>query len=904
MRSSIIFRLFLFTLFPHLINACGSAENSTVSNTIIPTTFYRLSIDIVNTKPLGSVNIQPNNITCTTNCVNDFTDNSTVELIATPTSSAIFSGWSGECLGLSNCQLTIDQNKKVTANFSLKPIKQVTLTIQSNFGGSVKFGNNLLDCITDCLLTVPVDEEITLTAQAAENFSFAGWGGACTDKDTCSFIITQNTLVKAVFSSITFEQKENAITITEPHGREQTNYPIQMGRPFMKGEIKDFPQAVIDGTYLTTQANVKQRYNDGSVKHAIISFILDKLPANGSKTITFVNQNNGNNTPITKDEMLSSSFDFDAKMIFSFPDEKIVIARKMLTNGDFSYWLKGPIATTIILTDHSSERIYDIGSDEYRSIRPIFHITFWPTINRYSVRYIAEVINTETLQNQSYNLSLTIGNKNKLFYQKDNVPHQAMSRWTMKKWSGEQVLPLSINHNIAYLTATKALPNFDTSRQIPVSIIENDWVKWQSKDKDLYDKGWWQPAMATSGGRPDIGLYPSWTVKWLYSGDWRLQDIALKQSELASAWPMHLREGDNDRKFDFEEKIDAIGHIISMAPKARPTHWTARPDWHEVAKNDKIIPITPLTKTVWRPDTAHHPDIASPQYLLTGDFYFLEEMLFSAAFVSGDNNAKGFKSTLGRGPTGSEGALYSGEVRGQGWALRTRIHTTDILPDTMPEKNYFDELNKNAITAWEGLYNLSNSYPDRIALYTFTVQYVISNRYKKTGIVSPIGQWYEGTNSASYVRSDRVDTNKVSHALAPWMQNFVIIALGRANELGYDTNNLLLFAGQQLVKPFATPELPHAMMSSYIMPTLNNVDRWFNSWQAIYSQFTPEYIKAVQEYQLTNQDTEHGYHGIAMAASSYLKKLEHYPELWFYIEQNIKSKTIYNNNPKWALVPR
>ena len=899
-----IFKALFYFIMSILVVACGSSEKDTTSKTTSTTAPYQLTIEFFNSPSLGSVNIQPENINCTINCSNDFTPNSVVELIATPNGNAQFSGWSGDCTGLSNCQMTINNNKKVTASFTIKPIEQFTLTIQNNNGGLIKLGDELLDCNTDCQFSFPSGKKITLAAQALENFIFDGWKGPCTGIEACSFFINENISVSALFSAITIPTKNNAITITEPHGKDQTNYPVQIGRPFIKGEILDFPQAVVNGSLITTQANVKQRYNDGSVKHAIISFILESLPANANKTISFVNQKNSNNTPLTKADMLSDDFEFDAKMVFSFPKEKIITAREILINDDFSYWLKGSLATTIILTDHSSKRIYDIGSDEFRSIRPIFHVTFWPTIKKYSVRYIAEAINTEYLQNQNYDLSLVIGNKNTTFYQQNNIPHQAMSRWTIKQWSGEQFMPLSISHNIHYLTATKAIPNFDTNHQISESVIEQDWTKWQQKGKNLYDKGWWEPVMAKAGGRPDIGLYPSWTVKWLFSGDWRLQEIVLKQSELASAWPMHLREGASNRKFDFSEKIDAIGHIVSMAPKARPTHWTARPDWHEVDESDKIIPVSPLTKTIWRPDKAHHPDIASPQYLLTGDYYFLEEMLFSAAFVSGDNNSKGFKSTLGRGPTGSEGGLYSGETRSQGWALRTRVHAYDIIPDEFPEKPYFHQLNQNAISMFEALMGVELSNNSNIDLYNFVRENVTKNEFKKTTTPSSIGQWDEGVKSASYVRADRVNINKVNQAIAPWMQNFVIIALGRANELGYDTDNLLAFAGQQLVQPFAIPEQPHAMMSAYIMPTLDNVDLWFNSWQEIYAQFTPEYIEAVKQYELTNQDSEHGYHGIAMAAASYLKKLEYHDELWLYIEQNIKSKTIFNNNPKWVLIPR
>ena len=45
----------------------------------------------------------------------------------------------------------------------------------------------------------------------------------------------------------------------------------------------------------------------------------------------------------------------------------------------------------------------------HRSIRPIFHVTFWPGINKIHVRFIGEVANTEALQDQVYALVLKLG---------------------------------------------------------------------------------------------------------------------------------------------------------------------------------------------------------------------------------------------------------------------------------------------------------------------------------------------------------------------------------------------------------------------------------------------------------------------------------------------------------------
>src|SRR5258706_15617899 len=61
----------------------------------------------------------------------------------------------------------------------------------------------------------------------------------------------------------------NTITVDNVSGTSQKTYPLQFGRPFVQGEIQGYPQVLVNGTPILTQADVKNRYADGSVKFAI-----------------------------------------------------------------------------------------------------------------------------------------------------------------------------------------------------------------------------------------------------------------------------------------------------------------------------------------------------------------------------------------------------------------------------------------------------------------------------------------------------------------------------------------------------------------------------------------------------------------------------------------------------------
>ena len=270
-------------------------------------------------------------------------------------------------------------------------------------------------------------------------------------------------------SAVAASAATNSLTITEKAGRTTNNYPIQIGRPFVRSEIPNFPQALVNGTAVTTQADVKTRWPDGSVKHAILTFLIPTLNANSTVAVTFRNQTSGNNSGyLRRAQMLGRAFDFDAVMALTNGGSLTASARSMLSANAFTYWLQGPVATSIVLADHGANRVFDVGFDSHRSFRPIFHATFWPGINKVRVRFIGEIADTEAFQDQVYSLALRIGLANPTqVYSKAQFTHTAGSRWTKEFWIGGAPSAVAINHNLAYLASTTLLPNYDTRKAIP-----------------------------------------------------------------------------------------------------------------------------------------------------------------------------------------------------------------------------------------------------------------------------------------------------------------------------------------------------------------------------------------------------------------------------------------------------
>ena len=346
------------------------------------------------------------------------------------------------------------------------------------------------------------------------------------------------------------------MTFSNASGSQQSNVPVQFGRVFLRGEIPNFPQVIVDSNPVSTQANVESRWPDGSVKHAILSFILSNSPSGSSSSFTFQNQPNcncGTGTHLTKAAMLGANFDFDAAVTVG---ASTVSARAELTRwdgtttgvtGPVQYWADGSISTTVILADHSTAAANDFTLNGYKSLRPIFICTFWPAINKVKVRFVLENSNTIALQDLNYGVTLTTGSSSPAtVYTNGSVPHIAATRWTKVFWlGGAPDDRYNLDHNLGYLAATATTPNYDTKKSVSGGQIGADYSQWQGAPKistsgDFGHSQWEPPEAAPTWVHSPIGLFGGCTPETIGSGKSRLPTRILRhpgRSTYAKARP-------------------------------------------------------------------------------------------------------------------------------------------------------------------------------------------------------------------------------------------------------------------------------------------------------------------------------------------------------------------------------
>ncbi len=669
----------------------------------------------------------------------------------------------------------------------------------------------------------------------------------------------------------------NTVTITDKSGQAQTNYPVQIGRPFKQGEIKDYPGVSVDGKGVLTQADVKNRWSDGSVKFAILSFILPSLPANGSVTLTFSNQTTGNNTPLSKEAMLGANFNFDAQIkLASNGSTKTVSAREMLNAGDYTVWTSGPVATTIILADHSTERKYDMGFDSYKSFRPVFEAVFWPATKQVRVRYIGENSNTKTLQDIKYDLSLTLGQSSpQTVYSRTNLVHLMMTRWTKTFWLNQTPeQKINIDNNLAYLEQTNFFPAYDTSVKVPETAIADSYSRWLKTPRDLYESGGWTKYMPTTGGRADIGPFTTWTARWLYTGDWRDREVALGMADLAGSWRLNVREGNADKKIDKSQTVSGLGLPISIY--AYPNLWL--PDnngsYKQLALSDPTIVTNaseyPTHSYGWVSDSAHQPDPFFAQYVLTGDHWYLEEiqMWASASAVTICSGS----ATWCRGP--NMAAIYE-QVRGEAWMLRGRVYAAYLTPDSSPVlKGFYTQLVNDAIAFWEGKYGITGTPFQNTAEWKWANANVLVNP-------NPLHFWALGSTP-------------------PWAHYFLLIMLGMAKEKGFAVGPVLNFASSVLTKQVTAANYNPYNIASYAIIVQDESGVPYSSWEQVQTaNVALGNMKSSGNFAVTGSGAY--YSIVATAASSYLTGLPDGLTTWNFLRKNVKEAALKNDPsvPNW-----
>ncbi|MBC7604002.1 MAG: hypothetical protein H7255_15255 [Ramlibacter sp.] len=243
--------------------------------------------------------------------------------------------------------------------------------------------------------------------------------------------------------------------------------------------------------------------------------------------------------------------------------------------------------------------------------------------------------------------------------------------------------------------------------------------------------------MGNAGYHPSIGLLPEWDVLYLTSTSPRAFAGVVVNAYSAGRYGIHFRDETTNRPFQFSKYPNlVIGGGNGVSGTGASTK-----DFYTPNASGTAPPVF---------SSSHQPSFGYLAYLITGRWYFMEEVQFTATlnFLKNTDWVRGFSDGVLSTSVGAN------TTRGAAWALRALAHAASATPDDdAPLRNEFLNSLKANVNYYHGVY--------------------VAQPNNSFGIVQPYTDY--GTENV--------------FMSAPWQENFFTAAVGYALSLepAFDT---------------------------------------------------------------------------------------------------------------------
>lgn len=463
-----------------------------------------------------------------------------------------------------------------------------------------------------------------------------------------------------------------SIDLTSPIGG--INLPFTVGEAFPQGDVPSGSSVL--GSVGTLQVIPKNLWPDGSLKFAIVSgrvTLAPNIPVSISLSLGIPGTPSALTTADLRATNITASIGAGGFGTVTWSGADF--------DAPFMTWVSGPEMSSWIYRK-------PIGSDP--------HLVGWLEVRLYAggaVEVLPWVENgyllvpSPTDKNAIYTFAL--GGSQRFSRSTDLLNHQRMvlaTGSTLSYWLGVDpgIIPA---HDVAYLQSSRLVPTYAglTSSSSPLwSRITQTYTPLGQAD--------YPAAMGATGYHPSIGPIPEWDVAYLTSrADPRAYRGVIINAYSAGRYGIHFRDATTNRPPRFSSYPTLV---LETSSGVDGTGGSTTGFYTPAA--------TGGTPPVWH--SSHHPSIGYMAYLLTGRFYFMEEIEFSATV--------GYLKQNDGGPygnrAGSKGILLTdagaNTTRGAAWSLRTLIQAAAITPDSDPlHAEYATSFEEN-VNYYHGLY--------------------------------------------------------------------------------------------------------------------------------------------------------------------------------------------------------
>ncbi|WP_423823443.1 hypothetical protein V5738_05670 [Salinisphaera sp. SPP-AMP-43] len=515
---------------------------------------------------------------------------------------------------------------------------------------------------------------------------------------------------------------------------------VSFGQVFADGDVARAQHvvAVIDGSTVPTQVDRKATWSSGSLRHAVITIQAPALTSGGSQRVQLYAVGRASNSgfkTLTINDLLGTNFSAEVRVRQNgttyTADARRALERVAQLGSCSAWgqasckrWLAGGLASEWIVP-----ATLTTGNADTPRLRVYFNVRAYRGTSGgiANVRVDSVIENDLTYaikpNNVSYSAHIAVGDNQ---YSVDGLTHYSQTRWHHVLWT-RSAPELYVEPSVKYLQSTGAISNY---ADLSPSEDFLDSVRQQVMPMHHGDQ---TPDMGATGAQAGIGPLPRWTSTFVVSGDRRAFNWMLANDDAVGSYSFHYRDSHSGRPVT----------IVDY-----PYITIAGLNWARRAGGSYERDLLPSCETTCSNpnhfDMAHHPSIGYVPYLVTGDFYYLEELQFTASYIELWANP-GYRNT-------DKGRLLRAyqQVRSQAWNLRSISDAAFATPDDDPMKSYF------------------------VNQIDYIVQDYLANYVDDTGHEL---HTLDGFGAIHYASGSSADTS-----IPPWQADFFTWAAGHAAE--------------------------------------------------------------------------------------------------------------------------
>lgn len=451
----------------------------------------------------------------------------------------------------------------------------------------------------------------------------------------------------------------NLTTFTLTPAVTGTELPVTFGHVFPAGAVPAGTSVEVVGK--TTQFDAKATHADGSVRHAVLT-ALTNTSAGVPEIVTLRTRAPVSGAAISKADVLASAFSASVSLVVGATTYTLS-ARDLLDNTvtplqNLTH-LSGPQCSEFIVGGPVRN-----GATPHAHLAAYFHVRAYGSAGNVTrVRCDAVVENGWSFVSGSnaftYAATVVVGGVT--VYTNAALTHYHHTRWHQAGWWGGDP-QVRATPNLIYLRDTMQVPNYDRT-VTPSATILNGYTQTIVPMERANLRTDWSPG----GDHPQIALMPEWYASYVMSGDVRAFNAILANDSAGGSYSYHYRD-------------EATGAPVSI-------------DTYPAASLQDPLTLVPGSGgNVLLHDAEHQPLLGYLGYLLTGDFYYLEELQFLA------NWGMLWHPAGNRG--GSNGIITNSRTgnREIAWSLRNQAAAGMITPDSLSTlKAYFTAKANNNI---------------------------------------------------------------------------------------------------------------------------------------------------------------------------------------------------------------